>query len=50
MLICTCAPGKRHWHGATDKTAMTHISIVQADTNGQVVKWMEHVTDEQYLA
>ena len=48
--VITCAPGKRHWHGATATTAMTHLSIVQADANGQVVNWMEQVTDEQYLA
>src|SRR5260370_41873482 len=22
-----CAPGEKHWHGATPTTAMTHISI-----------------------
>jgi len=28
---------------------MTHIAIQEA-LDGKVVDWMEHVTDEQYLA
>lgn len=47
--VITCEPGKRHWHGATDKTAMTHISIVEPDENGKGVEWMEQVSDAQYL-
>jgi quercetin dioxygenase-like cupin family protein len=42
-------PGEKHWHGATPTTAMTHIAIQEA-LNGKVVDWMEHVSDEQYLA
>ena len=41
------SPGEKHWHGATPKTAMTHIAI-QESLNGKVVDWMEHVTDQQY--
>lgn len=41
------APGERHWHGATDTTAMTHIAV-QEKLNGSPVEWMEKVTDEQY--
>ena len=41
-------PGVKHWHGATDGEAMTHIAI-QSVVDGQVVDWMEHVTDDQYL-
>jgi quercetin dioxygenase-like cupin family protein len=41
------APGEKHWHGATPTTAMTHIAI-QERSNGRVVEWMEHVSDEQY--
>jgi quercetin dioxygenase-like cupin family protein len=40
-------PGQKHWHGATPNTAMTHIAI-QEQLNGEVVDWMEKVTDEQY--
>ena len=42
-------PGEKHWHGATPTTAMTHIAI-QENLNGKVVDWMEHVSDQQYLA
>jgi quercetin dioxygenase-like cupin family protein len=38
----------KHWHGATDATAMTHIAI-QEQRDGQVVHWLESVSDEQYL-
>lgn len=47
--VITCAPGKRHWHGATSTTAMSHIAITERDANGKVVDWMEKVSDEQYL-
>ncbi len=40
-------PGEKHWHGATPKTAMTHIAIQEA-LDGQVVDWMEKVSDEDY--
>jgi len=42
-------PGEKHWHGASPKTAMTHIAIQEAQ-NGTVVEWMEQVSDEQYGA
>ncbi|HCI46392.1 MAG TPA: cupin domain-containing protein [Rhodospirillaceae bacterium] len=42
-------PGERHWHGATHKTAMTHIAIAELQ-NGSPVDWLEHVSDEDYLA
>lgn len=41
-------PGERHWHGATDRTAMTHIAIAEA-LNGSPVTWQEHVSDADYL-
>jgi quercetin dioxygenase-like cupin family protein len=41
------APGEKHWHGATPKTAMTHIAIQEA-LNGKPVDWMEKVSDEEY--
>jgi len=41
------APGEKHWHGASPTTAMTHLAIAEA-LNGEVVNWMEHVSDEQY--
>jgi quercetin dioxygenase-like cupin family protein len=45
--IVWCAPGEKHWHGASPKTAMTHIAIQEA-LDGKTVEWMEKVTDEQY--
>lgn len=47
--VIWCPPGHRHWHGATATTAMTHIAIQEA-LDGSFVTWMEHVTDEEYLA
>ena len=41
------APGEKHWHGASQTTAMTHIAI-QENLDGKVVDWMEKVSDEQY--
>jgi quercetin dioxygenase-like cupin family protein len=40
-------PGEKHWHGASPTTAMTHIAVQEA-LDGQVVEWMEKVTDEEY--
>ena len=47
--VVSCPPGEKHWHGATASTAMTHIALVE-QLDGQAVKWMEHVTDEEYAA
>jgi quercetin dioxygenase-like cupin family protein len=41
------SPGEKHWHGATPTTGMTHIAI-QERKDGEVVDWMEQVSDEQY--
>ncbi|MEO6808304.1 MAG: cupin domain-containing protein [Isosphaeraceae bacterium] len=40
-------PGEKHWHGATPTAAMTHIAI-QEKRDGNVVDWLEKVTEEQY--
>ena len=45
-VICFAA-GEKHWHGATPRTAMTHIAIQEA-LNGKPVDWMEHMSEEQY--
>ena len=47
--ILWCPPGHKHWHGATPTAAMTHIAI-QESLDGSPVTWMEHVSDEEYLA
>ena len=41
------APGEKHWHGATDATAMAHVAI-QEHLDGKAADWMEQVSDEQY--
>lgn len=41
------APNEKHWHGASPNKAMSHIAI-QEELNGEVVTWMEKVSDEQY--
>ncbi len=43
------APGEKHWHGATDRTAMTHVAIAESQ-DGLPVTWLEQVTDAQYRA
>ncbi|WP_193365664.1 cupin domain-containing protein [Herbaspirillum sp. YR522] len=47
VVWCPCQ--RRHWHGATDRTSMSHVAITEM-LDGKNVEWMEHVTDEQYLA
>ncbi|WP_235976969.1 (R)-mandelonitrile lyase [Sandaracinobacteroides hominis] len=47
--IVACPADKRHWHGATDTQAMTHVAI-QEVVDGTPVTWLEKVTDEEYLA
>ena len=37
--VSSCAPGHKHWHGATP-TSMTHIAI-QESLDGRNVDWME---------
>jgi len=43
-------PGEEHWHGATPGRFMAHVAIHEADSQGEVVTWLEHVTDEEYTA
>jgi quercetin dioxygenase-like cupin family protein len=46
--VVSCPPDKKHWHGATDKTAMSHIAI-QESKDGKNVNWLQKVSDEQFL-
>jgi quercetin dioxygenase-like cupin family protein len=39
--------GVKHWHGGTDKTAMSHIALTYV-VNGKNVEWLEPVSDDQY--
>jgi quercetin dioxygenase-like cupin family protein len=43
------AAGEKHWHGASPTTAMAHIAIAEK-ADGNVVEWMEAVTDADYKA
>ena len=43
-------PGEEHWHGATPDRFMAHVAMQEADENGQVVTWLDHVTDDEYNA
>lgn len=47
--IMLCPKNKKHWHGATPDSSMTHIAI-QERLEGSNVVWLEKVTDEEYLA
>ena len=44
------APGENHWHGAAPTRLMTHVAMHEADDDGNVVAWGEHVTDDAYGA
>jgi quercetin dioxygenase-like cupin family protein len=41
-------PGEEHWHGAAPRRFMAHVAMQQADDQGSVVAWGEHVTDVEY--
>jgi len=40
-------PNEKHWHGASPNKAMSHIAV-QEEVDGEVVTWMEKVSDLQY--
>jgi quercetin dioxygenase-like cupin family protein len=42
--------GEEHWHGATPDRFMAHVAMQEADENGEVVTWLDHVTDQEYEA
>ena len=43
-----CPPDIDHWHGATPRSAMTHL-VITGFLDGKNVIWKEKVTDEHYL-
>lgn len=47
LIWCNC--GRRHWHGATDTTAMQHVAVNEA-LDGKPVDWLEPVTEQTFLA
>lgn len=40
-------PGVKHWHGAAPTAAMSHVAI-QESQDGQVVHWLEKVSEAEY--
>jgi len=46
--LCQRRGGPDHWHGAAATRFMAHVAIQQADDDGNVVTWGEHVSDEEY--
>ena len=45
--VVICQPNVEHWHGASQGSAMTHISLNPNADKG-VVTWLKPVTDEEY--
>lgn len=44
-------PGdEKHWHGAAPGSDMSHLAIQSPDDKGEVVTWLEQVSDEDYKA
>ena len=39
--------GVKHWHGATDTNAMSHVAVTYIQ-DGKNADWMELVTDDEY--
>lgn len=46
--VITCPANVKHWHGASPKTAMTHLAMTIRGEDGKNVTWLEPVTDSQY--
>jgi quercetin dioxygenase-like cupin family protein len=45
--VISFKPNIEHWHGASSKSAMTHIAI-NPNTEKGLVKWLQKVTDEEF--
>lgn len=41
--VVWCPPGIKHWHGAGESSAMTHITISPVAADGKQVTWLEKV-------
>ena len=39
------APGEKHWHGSAAGHPMVHIAVQEADDSGEVVTWLEPVSE-----
>ena len=38
-----CTPNVKHWHGASEHSAMSHIAMTPVATDGKSVTWLEKV-------
>lgn len=47
--VVWCPPNAKHWHGASEETALQQIYVVPEADKG-VVNWMGSVNEEQYTA
>ena len=47
--VVQAQPGVEHWHGASPKQGMTHISL-NVNTEKGVVDWGRAVTDQEYAS
>jgi quercetin dioxygenase-like cupin family protein len=45
--VVQAQPGVEHWHGASPKQSMTHISL-NVNTEKGIVDWGRPVTDQEY--
>ena len=45
--VVVCPTNERHWHGASQSTAMTHFALT-GTRDGAIVEWLEKVTDAEY--
>ncbi|BAH48668.1 hypothetical protein ROP_04210 [Rhodococcus opacus B4] len=46
-----CPPNEEHWHGAGTDSFMEHLAMLDnADDPATTTTWLEHVTDDEYLA
>jgi quercetin dioxygenase-like cupin family protein len=43
-------PGEEHWHGAAPTRFMTHIAMLEVDSEGNPATWGNHVTDAEYAS
>jgi quercetin dioxygenase-like cupin family protein len=45
--VIQCQPNVEHWHGASESTGMTHISL-NPNTEKGIVTWLRPVSEEEY--
>lgn len=41
------SPGVKHWHGATNVSAMTHVAVAEAQ-DGRTVTWLGPLSADDY--